>query len=142
MTPFPTTIFQIQKTLLFLIYGKDTSDNRIDIQLSHRAQSILNEVLSDDMKVPTQTLERLRHYAKNNVFLIARELENETSHLTNPWRNRDDLLTLVPILMLGKINVKNESDKEILNSFLVDGETADQYLARIKKWEKIDNSPI
>ena len=141
MTPFPTTIFQIQKHYC-LIYGKDTSDNRIDIQLSHRAQSILNEVLSDDMKVPTQTLERLRHYAKNNVFLIARELENETSHLTNPWRNRDDLLTLVPILMLGKINVKNESDKEILNSFLVDGETADQYLARIKKWEKIDNSPI
>ena len=134
--------FSDSKNIVILIYGKDTSDNKIDIHLSHRAQSVLDEVLRNDMMVPAKELSHLSHFAKNNVFLIARELENETSHLTNPWRDRDDLLTLIPILMLGKINVKNKSDKDILTSFLINGETADQYFARIGQWAKVDNSPI
>ncbi len=134
--------FANSQNIIILIYGKDSGDNKIDITLNHRAQSALNEVLKNDMKVPEQKLSHLSHFAKNNVFLIARELENETSHLTNPWREREDLLTLIPILMLGKINVKNTSDKDILASFLINGETVDQYFTRIKQWEKIDNSPI
>lgn len=134
--------FSDSKNIIVLIYGKDTSDNRIDVQLSHRAQSVLNGILRDGMKVPTKMLSRLNHSAKNNVFLIARELENETSHLTNPWRGRSDLQTLIPILLLGKINVKDNSDKEILSSFLLNEETVDQYLSKVKHWENIDNSPI
>lgn len=134
--------FSNSQNIIILIYGKDTGDNKIDINLNHRAQSVLNKILSDDMKVPTKTLSRLHHSAKNNVFLIARELENETSHLTNPWRERSDLQTLIPILLIGKINVKNDSDKELLSSFLLNEETVDQYLAKIKHWENVDNSPI
>lgn len=134
--------FSDSQNIIVIIYGKDISDNKIDIQLGHRAQSVLSDILKNDMNVSSRKISQLSHSAKNNVFLIARALENESSHTTNPWRNRNDLSDLIPILMLGKINVKNKEDKDILNSFLMNGETSDQYLSRIKQWEKIDNSPI
>ena len=134
--------FADSQNVIILIYGKDTGDNKIDILLNHRAQSVLSDVLKNDMNVSSKKISQLAHFAKNNVFLIARELENESSHITNPWRNRSDLPSLIPILMLGKINVKNKADKDILSSFLMNGENVDQYIAQIKKWENIDNSPI
>lgn len=134
--------FADSQNVIILIYGKDTSDNKIDIFLNHRAQSVLSDVLKNEMNVPSKKINQLAHFAKNNVFLIARELENESSHITNPWRNRSDLPSLIPILMLGKINVKNKVDKDILSSFLMNGENVDQYIAQIKQWENIDNSPI
>ena len=130
------------KNTTILIYGKDINDNKIDIQLWHRPQSVLSDILKNEMTVSSTQLRKLSHLAKNNVFLTVRELENETCHSSNLWRTREDLSLLIPLLMIGKINKKNQSDRDILATFLSNGETVDQYLAKIKYWENIDNSPL
>lgn len=130
------------KNTTIFIYGKDISDNKIDIQLWHRPQSVLSDILKNEMSVSTTQLRKLSHLAKNNVFLTVRELENETCHSSNLWRTREDLPLLIPLLMVGKINKKSQSDRNALSVFLPDGETVDQYLSKISRWENIDNSPL
>jgi len=130
------------KNTTIFIYGKDINDNKIDIQLWHRPQSVLSDILKNEMKVSSTQIRKLSHLAKNNVFLTVRELENETCHTSNLWRTREDLSLLIPLLMVGKINKKNQSDRDVLSNFLPDGESVDQYLGKIKYWENIDNSPL
>lgn len=130
------------KNTTIFIYGKDISDNKIDIQLWHRPQSVLSDILKNEMSVSTTQLRKLSHLAKNNVLLTVRELENGTCHSSNLWRAREDLSLLIPLLMVGKINKKSQSDKKALSVFLPSGETIDQYFSKISHWENIDNSPL
>ena len=130
------------KNTTIFIYGRDINDNKIDIQLWHRPQSVLSDILKNEMNVSSTQIRKLSHLAKNNVFLTVRELENETCHTSNLWRTREDLSLLIPLLMVGKINKKNQSDRDVLSTFLPDGESVDQYLGKIKYWENIDNSPL
>lgn len=130
------------KNTTIFIYGKDINDNKIDIQLWYRPQSVLSDILKNEMNVSSTQIRKLSHLAKNNVFLTVRELENETCHTSNLWRTREDLSLLIPLLMVGKINKKNQSDRDVLSTFLPGGESVDQYLGKIKYWENIDNSPL
>ena len=134
--------FVDSKNVIILIYGKDVNDNKIDIQLWHRPQSILADILKNEMKVPSKKLGQLSHLAKNNVFLTVRALESKSYHSSNQWRTNEDLSTLIPLLLVGKINKKSQTDKDVLTTFLPNGESIDQYLSKIKCWENIDNSPI
>ena len=135
--------FYGSKNTIIIINGKDV-DNRstIDIQLNQRPQSLLFDVLKDEMKVSQRKLSELSHKVNNSVFLIIRELEDEVAHSTNVWRKSEKLLELIPLLIVGKVNVKSESDKTILSKFLASGQSPDQYLSVIKSWENVENSPI
>lgn len=124
------------------IFGKDTTDHIININLKARPQSCLMDILKNEMRVPTIKLNEISHKAKNNIMLIMREIENETSHTSNNWRNDPEIDKLIPILMLGKVDLKNETDKGILSSFLPGRTDLDSYITFLRKWEKRDNSPL
>lgn len=134
--------FADSKNAIILIYGKDINDNKIDIPLWHRPQSLLTDILKNEMNVGSRKLGQLSHLAKNNVFLIVRELENKSCHSSNSWRTKEDLSTLIPLLMVGKINKKSQADKDVLATFLPNGESVEQYLSKIRYWDNIDNSPV
>ena len=134
--------FVESKNTIILIYGKDVCDNVIDIHLNYRPQLDLKKVLIEDMKVSANKLVHISHLAKNNVFLIVRALENKAVHHSNDWWGKEGLDVLIPLLLVGKINVKSSFDKEILKYFLSDGVSIERYLSQVKRWENVDNSPI
>lgn len=124
------------------IFGRDTLDHNININLQARPQSCLTEVLKNEMKVPAAKLNAISHKAKNNIMLIMREIENETSHTSNEWRSDPEIEKLIPILLVGKADLKNDKDKEILSLFLPGKSDLNNYISYLKRWEKRDNSPI
>ncbi len=139
----PIANHSISKNNQFIfIFGRDTADQSINVSLNVRPQSCIMDVLTNEMKVPAAKLSEISHKAKNNIMLIMREIENETSHTSNNWRNDPEIEKLIPILMVGKVDLNNETDKKILSSFLPQRIELDSYITYLRKWENRDNSPL
>lgn len=133
--------FTNKNKYIFLL-GNSTYNLSVDIKLANRPCSVINNVLKDDMKINEEKLADLKHAAENNISLIIRELSNRNSLKINNRLKNEALLTLIPILLVGKIDLRCESDKEILSEFLESNVTLDDYVANIYKWKKVDDSPI
>ena len=126
-----------------IILGKEIKDLNYDILLTPRPQQILYDVLKNDMKIDNEKLQSLQHRASNNVMLIVRELSNDSFYCTNEWLKDPNIKDLVPIVILGQINLQNDIEKSILSKFLPLNENVDDYISNLRlHWENKDNSPL
>ena len=126
-----------------IILGKEIKDLNYDILLTPRPQQSLYDVLKNDMKIDNEKLQSLQHRANNNVMLIVRELSNDSFFCTNEWLKDPNIKDLVPIVILGQVNLQNDIEKSILSKFLSSNENVDDYISNLRlHWENKDNSPL
>ena len=142
--------FAIQGTLQLkpqnthiLILGNNTMDIKYDMFLFQRPQTILYEILKNDMKLKDSQIQAIQHRAKNNVMLIIREIASENFLYTNEWLSDKAIKDLIPITILGQVNLKDITETKVLEEFLPKNTTIEDYITELKaNWENKDNSPI
>lgn len=126
-----------------IILGNNTMDIKYDIFLFQRPENILYEVLKNEMKLKDFQIQAIQHRAKNNIMLIIREIASENFLYTNEWLSDKTIKDLVPITILGQINLKDKTEVNVLEQFLPKNTTMEDYINELKvNWENKDNSPI
>ncbi len=125
-----------------VLFGNSTYNLSADIKLSNRPYSVIENVLKEDMKISDEKLADLKHAAENNIALIIRELSNGNALKINSWLKDEDLFLLIPLLLVGKIDLRSESDKEILSEFIDTNINFDDYMSNLYKRKRVDDSPV
>ncbi len=126
-----------------IILAKNRMGIRCDIFLFQRPENILYEVLKNEMKLKDFQIQAIQHRAKNNVMLIVREIASDNFIYTNEWLSDKTIKDLIPITILGQLNLKNKAEMNILEQFLPNNTTIEDYITELKvNWENKENSPI
>lgn len=139
--PMESSNFNL-KNKCILLFGNKTYNQNVDIKLVTRPQNCIFDVLQNDMNIPQNKLSILQHKAKNNIMLIIRELSSKGNLEINNWLKDPELIRLLPILLVGKINLKNKSDINIISNFIDENVSFDEYIRYLSTWKDRDNSPI
>lgn len=140
---FPHNVNLNSQNVHIIVLGKDINDLKYEILLTSRPQQALYDILKNDMKLESSKLQSIQHRANNNVMLIVRELASENFLCSNEWLKDPNIIDLIPITILGQINLKDDTEKNILSRFLPQNESVDSYVSNLKQhWENKDNSPL
>ena len=139
-TPIENFSF-ISQNKCILLFGKNDFKNNIDIRLENRPQSVIFEAIKT-LDIPEKKLIEIKHKAKNNIMLLMRELANEHYFLKNKWIQDSNLFKLIPLLMVGKINQKNNQDLNLMKLFTDKNISMEEYISYFLTWENLDNTPI
>ena len=131
----------VDKNQYILLYGRDYDEtNSMDIVLGLRSSNLITTVLKRDMNVDENIIKKIKNKSKNSVTLVIKELASSSDIMSVPW-NKEDLVTLIPLLLIGRININDKNDLAILQKFIFNNDI-DSYLLSVEKWRKIDDSPI
>lgn len=112
------------------------------ITLLDRPSSLIEEILAKDMGVPRNIIANSQHRFRNNIMLILHTLASESYLNLGQWMDEESLIKLIPLMLVGKVDIKNKKDLEVLQHFLPENDSVEDYINSIRPLYKVDNSPL
>jgi len=123
------------------LFGNSSSDNRsYDIKLAERPFSIVSKSMSEDLGLDSGSISILSSKCGNNIMCIIRSIASEQFIDEPSWRKKSNLIDLIPILILGRIDTSNPKDMELIK--FITGTDPNEYMRKLSNWKAVDESPL